>query len=439
MIDAFALASSRPWMIQAEALENILSVADRMGDPEALATRLGRPLDNARKVSMRDGVAVIPVTGPIFRYANLFSEISGATSTQVLATDIQAALDNSYVRGIVLDINSPGGDATGIAELGAMIRAARSKKPIKAYAGGAMASAAYWIGSAADEIIIDETAILGSIGVVMSGVDTTERDAKAGVRRIEIVSSRAPNKRVDPQTDEGRANVLAIVNALEDVFVGAVAANRGVSTDKVLTDFGQGGVLVGAAAIKAGMADRLGSLETVIAELAGSASTAKRNTSMNDQKGKVTVSNTDDLRTALAAGYTGDQISIAQASSQEAIAHARTEGIEEGRKASADALVAGERKRIADIQAMGRPGFDAELKAAIDSGASPEAFAMSMLKAAQDRGITLEAIRKDAPPAAPHAKPGDTQGGGKKLKSSSEVFAARRQASATAAASSSRS
>jgi capsid assembly protease len=158
---------------------------------------------------------------------------------------------------------------------------------------------------------------------------------------------------------------------------------------------------------------------------------------MSNEK-SVKVSNTDDLRLALAAGYEASQIEITHPSNESVIAKARAEGVAEGQKAAAETAITSERKRIADIQSMGRPGFDAELKAAIDSGASPEAFAMSMLKAAQDRGITLEAIRKDAPPAAPHAKPGDTQGGGKKLKSSSEVFAARRQASATAAAAAAR-
>ena len=403
--DAFHLAASRPWVIQQESLETILAIADRYGNPEAVQAKLGRPLDNTRTVSMRDGVAVIPITGPIFRYANLFTEISGATSTSVLATDIQTALDNPYVRGIVLDIDSPGGEATGINELANLIRAGRSVKPIKAYAGGLMASAAYWLGSAADEVIVDETAMLGSIGVVMSYLDTTERDAKAGVRRVEIVSSASPDKRLDPATEDGRNKVQSVVDGLADLFVSAVASNRNTTTEKVLSDFGRGGVLIGRAAVQAGMADRIGSLETVIAELAGSASTTKRNTSMSSKSGQVTVSTTEDLRKALAAGYTADQITIESADAS-AIATARAAGVDEGRAAATDTAVAAERTRIADIQALGRAGFEAEQKAAIDNGDSPAAFALSLMKAAQDRGITLDAIRKDAPAAASHAKPG---------------------------------
>ena len=431
MTDAFSIAASRPWLIQQEALETVLAVAQRMGDPEALQARTGRPLDNARRVSMRDGVAVIPVTGPIFRYANLFSEISGATSTQVLATDIQAALDNKFVRAIVLDMNTPGGEATGINELANLIREGRKIKPIKAYGGGLMASAGYWLGSAADEIIIDDTAMLGSIGVLMSYLDTSERDTKAGVRRVEIVSSQSPDKRVDPATDEGRTKVQAVVDGLAELFVAAVATNRNTTPEKVLSDFGRGGVLIGRAAIKAGMADRIGSLETVIAELAGSAGTSNtpkattRNSIMSSKSGQVTVSTTDDLRQALAAGYTADQITIA--SNDAAIATARAEGETAGRTAATTDAVKAERERINAVQALAREGFDAELKTALDEGHSPEAFALALMKAAQDRGVTLDAIKKDSPPAAGHGGTGDGDKGGPRI-SSKTIFDQRREA-----------
>jgi len=269
MIDAYNIAASRPWLIEPAALETILAIANGMGDPEALQTKLGKSLENTRTVRMVDGVAVVPVTGPIFRYANLFTEISGATSTQVLATDIRTALDNPYVSGIVLDINSPGGEATGINELAGQVRAGARQKPIVAYAGGTMASAAYWIGAAATDVVADATAIVGSIGVVMSYLDTTKRDEKSDVRRVEIVSSSSPDKRLDPNTDMGRAKVQAMVDALGEVFINAVAKFRGTTADKVKSDFGRGGVLVGAEAKAAGMVDRIGSLDTVIAELAG--------------------------------------------------------------------------------------------------------------------------------------------------------------------------
>lgn len=269
MIDALSIVATRPWLITEEWLAAILTIASREYEIEALQTQIGKRMENTRTVSMVDGVAVIPVTGPIFRYANLITECCGATSTQVLATDIRAALDNPYVKGIALDINSPGGEATGINELAGLIARAAKTKRVIAYAGGTMASAAYWIGSAATELVVDATAVVGSIGVVMSYLDTTKRDEKSDIRRVEIVSSASPNKRLDPNTEVGRADVQRQVDELAEIFIGAVAKNRKTTPDKVKADFGRGGVLIGQSAVAAGMADRLGSLDEVIAVLAG--------------------------------------------------------------------------------------------------------------------------------------------------------------------------
>ncbi|WP_256578832.1 S49 family peptidase, partial [Pseudomonas sp. R26(2017)] len=152
------------------ALDNLLAISDRLGDPMALEAKRGERLENTRQVAVRNGVAVVPVVGPIFRYANLFTEISGATSTQVLATDIQQALDDPKVKAIVLNIDSPGGVASGINELAELIYAGRDRKRIVSYIGGTGASAGYWIASAASEIVIDEASLAGSIGVVVEAV-----------------------------------------------------------------------------------------------------------------------------------------------------------------------------------------------------------------------------------------------------------------------------
>lgn len=130
------------------------------------------------------------------------------------------------------------------------------------YVGSRSQSAGYWIASAADRVVADPTAMLGSIGVVMG------MRAKSGsANTVEFVSSQSPYKRVDPTTETGKAHVQATIDDLADVFVDAVACNRGVTREKVLADFGQGGSMVGAKAVAAGMADSIGSLEGVIASL----------------------------------------------------------------------------------------------------------------------------------------------------------------------------
>ena len=269
MTRALHLAAAISWAISPEWLSTILTIANREGSgPEAVAAELGRPLENSHAVERRGDrgdVAVIPVHGPIFRRANLFSQVSGATSVQVLATDLHLSLDADEVKAIVLDIDSPGGEANGISELAAMIYAARGRKPIVAYVGGTGASAAYWIAAACDKIYVNDTAAVGSIGVVRAMPNPNASSAKD----IEIVSSQSPNKRPDISTEGGRAVVQGEVDSLADVFVSRVALYRGVGADVVLERFGRGGCLIGADAVKAGMADGLSSFEAVIAETSG--------------------------------------------------------------------------------------------------------------------------------------------------------------------------
>lgn len=257
--------SSIPWAITEDAMKDILAIAERDNmDPQAVAQKLGRKLENSYDVQVRDGVAVLPVNGPLFRYANLFTEISGATSYQMLARDFAQALEDPNVTGIVLEIDSPGGDANGVAEFADQVFAARGQKPVVAYVGGMAASAAYWIASAADQIVMSDTAFAGSIGTVMELVKMQDRE---GVKRYQIVSSQSPYKRVDIATEEGQARYQRIVDDLSSVFINKVARNRGTDVDTVLADFGKGDIMIAERAIAAGMADSLGSLEGVIASL----------------------------------------------------------------------------------------------------------------------------------------------------------------------------
>ncbi|KPW90219.1 Bacteriophage-related protein [Pseudomonas savastanoi] len=269
--------------------------------------------------------------------------------------------------------------AAGINELADQIHAGRARKSIVAYIGGTGASAAYWLASAASEIVIDETALLGSIGVVVEAV--VEGEASSGRKRYQIVSRNAPNKRLDMATEEGRAKVGETVDAMGEVFVAKVARNLGVASDAVpaMGDFG--GLRVGAAAVESGLAHRLGSLEGLITELAKPAATQPRTFTMT------TVNSTAQLREALAAGTDPNTIEIAQANQSE---------LEAARTQASTQAVTAERERIKGINGLASKGFEAEITAAIDSGASVEATALQLFKAAQDRGISLSAIKADS-------------------------------------------
>ncbi|AQZ96636.1 S49 family peptidase [Halopseudomonas phragmitis] len=383
---AFELAASRSWLMLPDALDNLMAIADRQGEPEALEARIGKPLENAHSVTVRDGIAVIPVTGPIMRYANLFTRISGATSTQELATDLQVALDDPKIKGIVLNIDSPGGEASGINELADMIYAARERKPIKAYGGGYVASGAYWLASAAGELVVDDTALVGSIGVV---TEVLIRDAKEGEKRYTITSQNAPNKRPDLSTEEGRAVLSKTIDSMSGVFVAKVARNLGVDVERIPEMGDHGGLRVGAEAVDAGLAHRLGSLEGLITEMAKAAATPRKLT-------MTTVKTTAELQAALAAGTDPNTIQIAA-----------LEAVDE-KAITADA-VAAERARVKGIQALAAAGFEKEIEAAIDDGSSVEATALQLFKAAQDRGISLAGIKADATRTTTQTPPAESE------------------------------
>lgn len=232
---------------------------------EALQTRPGQHLDARGIANQRGDAAVIAVIGYLSRYDGWLTRFLGGTPIDALSLALTDALNNPAIRRIIMSFDSPGGEITGIHAMAESIRAANRKKPVTAYVGGQCASAAYWLASAAGRIVVDETATLGSIGVVMSTQDTRKRDEAAGVRRIEIVSGQSPDKRLDATTDPGRAKLQAHVDTLADVFIADVARFRGTTADKVKRDFGRGGMVVGKAAIRAGMADSIGSLEGLIA------------------------------------------------------------------------------------------------------------------------------------------------------------------------------
>ena len=367
---ALDLVAATPWAIEPAMLDTIRSIATRENEPvEALEARLGRPLQNTRKVSVRGETAVIPVTGPIFRYANLMTEISGATSIDVLAKDFTAALDDPAIKSIVLDINSPGGQVTGIADFAAMVRSAG--KPVIAYIDGVAASAGYWIAAAASKVVVSKNGMAGNVGAVLS-LDTRKDQNKA-----EIVSSQSPNKRPDVTTDAGRAQMQSMVDAHAQVFIEDVAAFRGKTPEAVIADWNGGSVFLGAEAVARGLADAVGTIEEVIAGLAGKQQ-PKPATPLSLKGNAMTL---EELRAAhpdLCAAL-----------------------VEEGRVVGATA----ERARIQDIEAQALPGHEtliAQFKA--DGKTTGPEAAVAILKA--ERQVCADratALQKDAPAPVPHA------------------------------------
>jgi len=326
-------AADEPWAITSSALTTILDIAARQNaPPEAVAAKLGRELQNSYRLEMRDGIAVLPVVGPLFRYANLFTQVSGASSYELLAKDFTQAVENHDVKAIVLNIDSPGGEVNGCAEFADMIHEARGVKPIVAYASGDAASGAYWIAAAADEIVVSKTSALGSIGVV--GVYRGNKGEDA----VEVVSSQSPYKRLDPDTDDGRARLQKRIDAMADVFVDAVAKYRGVASSHVQNHYGSGDVFIGDAAVKQGLADRIGSFEKLLFELSGNPVSEPSPHSINPNQQEKSMDDIQSLREA----YPDLTASLEQDAVKQGVAteRSRVQGILSHDEANARTLLA---------------------------------------------------------------------------------------------------
>lgn len=262
-------AASTGWAMFGDRADQLVSIAERAhtASPQILESYKAQTLERAQRAKVRDGTAILYVDGPLFKKASFFTEISGATSYDVLMKDLQVAVDDPEIHSIMLSVDSPGGEANGCDELAAAIFAVRGKKPIETYVSGMAASGGYWVGSASDKMTISEGAVLGSIGVVLGLTDRKVADEKNGVKTHEFVSSQSPGKRPDPNTKEGSSQIQTMVNDLADVFLSAVATFRGVTVEQVMENFGAGGVKVGAKAVASGMADKVGSFEGAFAAL----------------------------------------------------------------------------------------------------------------------------------------------------------------------------
>lgn len=265
-----------PWAIEPAKLLEIRAIysAHLRGekiDIAGIEARLGRPLANEPKpFEIVDGVAVIPIEGVIAKRMNLFSQISGGVSSQLVARDVQAALADQSVHSIILAVDSPGGTVDGTQALADLVMSARSQKQVVALANGTMASAAYWIGSAAQRVYVsDGTTQVGSIGVVATHVDVSQAEAARGVKTTEIYAGKYKRiaSQFAPLSDAGRQTLQDQVDYTYSLFVQAVATHRGVSTDKVLSDMADGRVFLGQQAIDAGLVDGVSTLDALIVQL----------------------------------------------------------------------------------------------------------------------------------------------------------------------------
>ncbi len=386
------IALSKHWAIEPDELKNLrLSL---LKEKQSLSLFAEQPLRNTRMVNIRGRTAIISVKGVITPRYDFFTFLFGGTALDVLARDLQTALDNDEVDAILLDIDSPGGVAVGPSEMSEMIYKAREKKPVWSYVGRHCCSAAYWLASATEKIVSHQSALLGSIGVV-SMIPVQETHDMRGYKNIEIVSTNAKNKRPDPRTPEGLKKIRRELDSLENEFITSIAKYRNVAEDTIRKDFGQGGVMIGSEAVSIGMADMLGTYESVLDAI----SINNTNQPTNKNKGESKMS--DNKNTLTKENITADFL---KKECPDVVKALMNEGLEAGKsgvekiskEAGFKAGVDAERNRLFAIDEMTLSGHDDLIASAKkDTEMTAEKLAVQIIKAEQSKGNShIDALKK---------------------------------------------
>lgn len=410
-----------PWAVQPETLLEIQAIyathlkGDKI-DLAAVEARLGRPLaSDQQDYQVRDGgVAVLPIEGVIAPKANLFTRVSGGASAQMLVKQVESAVADSRVKALVLAMDSPGGSVFGAPELAAAVREAGQVKPVVAVAdAGTMASAAYWVGSAANAVYLSgPTASAGSIGVIArlswDAPSATGVDVARGRYKRPSLNGQAPSA-------EFMAYYEAQLDHLYSVFVDAVAQHRGVSAEQVLERMADGRMFIGQQAVDAGLVDGLATVDALVEQLAiQPAQFAARR------------------KAVFALGHPAAAGDAAAVSASEPVlletlhnaSNERTETMDREtlerehpalfaqlRTDIATEAVQAELARQSGVRATALPGHEALVeRLAADGQTTPEQAALAVLAA--ERGAlaaAAQALQADAPAAAPASPaPADT-------------------------------
>jgi signal peptide peptidase SppA len=299
------------------------------GLPRGPAAADGTPKNYYRMI---DGVAVISMLGELVNRGAWIGASSGLISYEGLDEQLRTAADDMSVRGILLDMESPGGEASGAFETAALVREIGRTKRVAAVVNGLAASAAYAIASGASRIVTTSTGVQGSIGVVMVHLDRSAALQRAGVKPTLIYAGahKADTSSAQPLGDEARARLQAHVDEVYDLFVGTVAQYRDLDADAVRAT--EAGIFMGASAVEAGLADAVGTFDDALAWL------RQPRTGVSLYTG---VPSMTDLNTILRAEH--ESLMASAVTSARTTAYA--EGVEAGRREGATA----ERDRIRSI------------------------------------------------------------------------------------------
>jgi len=230
--------------------------------------RTSRSDGSLRLVRSDNGVGIIPIVGTLVNRGAWIGASSGLVSYEGLSALLRDAAADPEIRAIVLDLDSPGGEATGLFTVAEQIRQLAVQKPVVAFVNDMAASAAYGLASAAGEIVVSPTSMVGSIGVVLTHLDRSAEMAQRGIKATLIYAGahKVDGNPYGPLPAAVAADLQTDVLNIYEQFVGLVVrGRRTLSTIDVRAT--EARTFIGHDAIARGLADRMASLDDVLAAL----------------------------------------------------------------------------------------------------------------------------------------------------------------------------
>jgi len=225
------------------------------------------PFELPPLVQVQEGVGVVSIKGPLISGNAGFMRLFGVTGYADIQEALMEAAENKSVKSLLLTVASGGGAVDGADETSEFVKNLGALKPIVTYASGAMASAAYWVGSAGARRLASRTSIVGSIGAVFTHMERSKQLEKDGIGATVIRSGKfkALVNSIEPLSETAKAQMQAMVEAISGIFEERVAGNLGVSTKVVRDRMGQGREFLGADAQAVGLVDGIASIQEAFA------------------------------------------------------------------------------------------------------------------------------------------------------------------------------
>lgn len=382
-----------PLMITQGKLDAILAVlGPRIGievnpaDREAIADF---SVPRRYREESSDGIALIPIHDTLVYRAAGLDAWSGLTTYEDIRAMFWEAMNDPTISSILLDVDSPGGEVSGVFDLVDEIYNARGIKPIYAIANEGALSAAYAIASAADRVFVPRTGLVGSVGVRMVHVDQSGFNEQAGLKYTTIFAGERKNdfSPHEPLTDGALGIGRSMVAEAYDLFVKTVARNR--SMDEAAVRGTEAGVFQGGNAVKAGLADAVMNFSQVVdAILANTGGGSMK--LFGKKENPVTEAGSPELPEASAGtGIAGvvEDLNL-QPIREEAMAEGHRQGREEGlREATARAAA------IIGLCAAADPGFPVSAAGGlIEEGLSVDEARGKILEMVAERSRETEII-----------------------------------------------